>query len=119
MPRFFQKLSDYVLYLFGIAFLILFACYILKCIIQPCAPVITVLFVICGTVYAFNHWQTAVLSIAGIILYGCSWLTVSTWGVIPSELICVTGILAWFMAMFQSLPQSYRLPILIKSEIRK
>ena len=52
-------------------------------IVEPLAPIVTVLAVLLFTLITFDRWTTAVLSVGGIVLYAASWPTVSAWGVWP------------------------------------
>jgi len=80
-----------VLFLFGI---------FLKGAVEPLAPVITVLIVLLGTLYTFNKWTTAIMSIGGLALYAASWPAVSTWGTWPGMAIWAIGVLLWFTAVY-------------------
>ena len=100
--KFFRKAFGIIQVLFVISVAMLYFCMFLKFILEPIAPVITILFVLLFTLITFNRLMTVILSIGGIALYAASWPVVNVWGVWPSVLICLLGILIWFAAVFMS-----------------
>ena len=76
---------------------------ILKLIVEPIAPILTVLLVIAGTMAACDRLMTAALSIMGLLLYATAWPATTALGIWPGMLVWTTGVILWFMAWAGSL----------------
>ena len=72
---------------------------ILKTLIEPLAPLITILFVLGGTILSFRHRITSIMSFGGLALYLASWPAVATYGTWPGMLVWMMGVLLWFAAL--------------------
>lgn len=95
-------------FLVALFFLVVF----LKLIIEPLAPIVTILVVLIATVNTFDKWTTAVLSVGGIILYAASWYVLDVWGVWPSTIVWAIGVILWFIVVSRSfLKSKHYLPI--------
>jgi hypothetical protein len=75
--------------------------------LAPLVPIVTVLFVIGGTVLSFGRKTTATLAIIGLVIYVASWFILPRFGEMISTLICVSGILIWFWAVIQTLASNF------------
>lgn len=86
------------LYVVALVFVILV---LLKIVVAPLAPAITIFFVIGFTSYAIEKGQ-AVMSLGGIILYLASWSITSMWGAWYGMAVWAFGIMLWSWAVFRS-----------------
>lgn len=93
--------------LFVVAAALTIAAMFFKIVVAPIAPLVTILLAAFFTFLTFYNWPTAVLSLAGIVLYVASWPAVNMWGTWPGMLIWSIGVLVWFVAVFKSLANSY------------
>jgi len=73
-----------------------------KVVLVPLSPFITLVVVVALTVNTFHKWATAMLAVAGIILYILSWFVLCQFGAIQSELVWSVGIMVWFTAVYRS-----------------
>jgi hypothetical protein len=82
-----------------IAFAIFIFFLILKTVVEPLAPLVTILFVLGGTIASFRHSLTGIMSIGGLALYLASWPAVATYGTWPGMLVWMIGVILWFAAL--------------------
>ncbi|MDP3875054.1 MAG: hypothetical protein Q8Q22_00840 [bacterium] len=102
MMKFLRKGFELVQIVAVIAMAVFFFGAFLKLIVEPLAPVVTVLAVLLFTFLTFDKWLTAIMSVGGIALYAASWSAVSAWGVWPGMLVWSLGVLVWFAAVNKS-----------------
>ena len=102
MMQFLRKSFEVVQIVAVVAVAVLFFGASLKLIVEPLAPIITVLTVLLFTILTFDKWQTTILSIGGLALYAASWPAVSAWGVWPGMSVWSLGVLTWFTAVYVS-----------------
>lgn len=100
--KFLRKGFEIVQLVVVVAVAVFFLGAFLKLIVEPIAPVLTVLAVLLFTLPTFDRWMTAILSMGGLILYAASWPAVSAWGVWPGMFVWSLGILLWFSAVYKS-----------------
>lgn len=83
----------------------------LRVFVAPIAPVITVLLLALFTLLACSRWTTAILAVAGIVLYAASWPAVHAWGTLPGMSIWAVGIIVWFAAVFKSVAHQFSVTV--------
>jgi hypothetical protein len=75
-------------------------------IIRPFAPIVTIIFVVMGTMYAITRKQ-GVWAIGGLVLYAASFPAVESLGQLPAAVIWGLGMGLWFSGLILSMEHSF------------
>jgi hypothetical protein len=79
------------------------ALYILSPVLNLLSPIVTALFVLCGTAQTLERSRTGVLSVTGIILYIMCWPISTYRSELLGQIVCFVGIMTWILSLGLSL----------------
>lgn len=102
--KFFYKFREVVPTVLIIVAIFLLFGFVLKMIIEPLSPTITICFVVAFIIctYIFGKWTNTILPIGGLVLYVISLPVTGTWGVSPGMCVWSLGILLWSVEVYRS-----------------
>lgn len=96
------KVAEATYTILAVIFTIGFGLWYLTLIGPILSPVVTILFVLCGTGMTWMSRKGTCLSTIGLIAYGLSWIVATHYGGLLGAGVCAIGIGLWFWAVIGS-----------------
>jgi hypothetical protein len=106
IPNCIRNLGETLSLALFVTMLLAVLCFI-SYVFAPFSPIITLLFVVSGTVLSFERKTTATLAIIGLVIYVASWFILPRFGETISTVVCGSGVLIWFWAVILTIPSIF------------